>query len=203
MLELDHLAVACTDLAAGQAAVEKALGVPMAPGGRHAHFATHNVLLGLGPGCYLEVIAIDPEAPTPGYPRWFDLDRFSGPPRLHNWICRTQSLEDAVARLPEAGQPVRLARGDLRWRMAVPGDGRLPFDNRFPALIEWEAGDHPAARLPETGCRLTRLVVCHPRAPELEARLTPGLRDPRVVFQTGAPALRAEIATPRGARVLA
>ena len=31
----------------------------MVPGGKHAFMGTHNCLLGLGPGFYLEVIAID------------------------------------------------------------------------------------------------------------------------------------------------
>jgi hypothetical protein len=31
--------------------------------------------------------------------------------------------------LPGTGIPVDLARGDYRWRMAVPADGRLPFDS--------------------------------------------------------------------------
>ncbi|MEL6681592.1 MAG: VOC family protein, partial [Pseudomonadota bacterium] len=37
-LKLDHLAVACTDLAAGTAWVEAQLGVAMQPGGQHVRF---------------------------------------------------------------------------------------------------------------------------------------------------------------------
>ena len=48
MLILDHIAVAATDLGHGTKWVEQALGVPMQPGGQHAHFGTHNTLLGLG-----------------------------------------------------------------------------------------------------------------------------------------------------------
>ena len=55
-------------------------------------FGTHNLLLGLDDGLYLEVISIDPGAPQPAFPRWFDLDRFSGVPRISNWICRTDAL---------------------------------------------------------------------------------------------------------------
>ena len=58
--------------------------------------ATHNRLLGLG-DLYLEVIAADPSAPRPAWPRWFDLDRFTGAPRLTNWICACDDLEAAVA----------------------------------------------------------------------------------------------------------
>ncbi|HMB14182.1 MAG TPA: VOC family protein [Roseovarius sp.] len=200
-MRLDHLAVAAESLDEGRAVVEAALGLALQPGGRHAHFGTHNLLMGLEHGLYLEVIAVDPEAPAPAWPRWFDLDRFHGAPRLSNWICAVDDLEAAIARSPEAGVAVDLARGDLRWRMAVTAEGVLPFDNRFPALIEWQAGGHPSARLAVSGARLERLIVAHPEAQALRAELS-DLSDPRVVFEPGAPGLRAEIATPHGVRVL-
>ena len=148
MVELDHLAVAGETLEAGRAHVEETLGVALQPGGAHARFSTHNMLLGLEDGLYLEVIAVDPQAPAPQTARWFDLDRFAGPPRLSNWICRCDRLESALALSPEgSGAPVDLERGDLRWRMAVPGDGILPFGGCFPALMQWQGAGHPAARL--------------------------------------------------------
>lgn len=203
MLRLDHFAVAAETLEEGRAYAEEALGVELRPGGQHAHFGTHNMLLGLEDGLYLEVIAIDPEAPAPGYARWFDLDRFTGRPRPTNWICNTPDLGAVVERFPQAGGPVPLARGKLRWQMAVPQDGRLPWDNLFPAVIEWQCAQHPAQMLPASGCRLDRLVVTHPEAEALEDALAPVLSDARVVFETGAAALRAELTTPRGACVLA
>ncbi|MFT7058852.1 MAG: hypothetical protein ACJASV_001357, partial [Pseudorhodobacter sp.] len=77
MLRLDHIAVAANTLAEGTAWVEAQLGVTLAPGGQHPLMATHNRLLGLADD-YLEVITINPDAPAPPHPRWFDLDRFSG-----------------------------------------------------------------------------------------------------------------------------
>lgn len=201
-MRLDHFAVAAQSLAAGREWVEERLGLRLEAGGRHPHFGTHNLLLGLEGGLYLEVIAIDPEASAPAHPRWFDLDRFAGAPRPWIWICAVEDLDAALARHPGAGRAVALARGDLRWRMAVPPMGVLPFDNRFPALIEWQGTAHPAARLAASGARLARLVVVHPEAAALRAELGAGLDDARVVFETGAPALRLEIATPHGRRVL-
>jgi hypothetical protein len=198
MLELDHLAIAAETLDEGRAAVEQALGVTLQPGGQHPHFATHNLLLGLEDGLYLEVIAIDPDAPKPRHARWFDLDRFKGAPRLSNWICRTNDLAGAVARAPGAGQRVALSRGDLRWQMAVPDNGILPYGGGYPALIEWQGDAHPAARLTASGCRLLRLIVSHPKADDLQGII----EDPRVVFKAGPAGLKAEIATPGGARVL-
>lgn len=200
MLRLDHLAVSCRTLDDGAAAVEAALGLPLVAGGRHPHMGTHNRLLRLG-DLYLEVIAADPDAPAPAWPRWFDLDHFDGPPRLTNWIAACDDLDAALSDAPEGtGTAVALQRGDLRWRMAVPADGRLPFDGTFPALIQWQ-GPHPAPRLPDTGARLTRLLVAHPDASRLRAALA-GLTDPRLEIEPGARALRAEIDTPGGGRVL-
>lgn len=196
MLRLDHLAISATRLEDGVALVEQLLGVPMAGGGRHRAMSTHNRLISLG-DLYLEVIAVDPEVPPPGRPRWFDLDRFTGPPRLTNWIVATDDIEAALAAGPaEWGSPMQLARGDYRWRMAVPDDGRLPFDGACPALIQWHGTLHPAPALPDYGLRLAHLTVRHPDAAALQAAL--GLDDPRTSFAPGAPGLHAIIDTPTG-----
>jgi len=201
MLTLDHLAVAGETLEEAVAHVEEALGVKMGPGGEHAHFGTHNQLIGLADGLYLEAIAANPAAETLPYPRWFDLDRLEGAPRLGNWICRTDDMDAELARLyVNAGNVVHLTRGDLRWRMAVPDSGALPYDNRFPALIQWDVAVTPAELLTPSGVALVQLEVVHPEAEDLRA--TVGLGDPRVVYLAGAPELRATFDTPHGRRVL-
>lgn len=207
MLTFDHFAVAAETLDEGVEAVEAALGVALGPGGKHARMGTHNRLMGLG-DVYLEVIAIDPEGKAPGRPRWFDIDNFSGAPRVTNWIVRTGDLQAAVAAAPAgAGVPMQFERGDLRWQMAVPEDGRLPFANAFPAMIEWQGAaggaQHPARRLEDVGCRLKRFEIAHPEAEALRATLAPLIADLRVVVVPGpAPRMRAEIETPHGLRVL-
>jgi Glyoxalase-like domain len=200
-LIFDHLAVAALTLAEGVAAVEEALGVALAGGGAHPHMATHNRLLGLG-DLYLEVIAADPDALRPNWPRWFDLDHFAGGPRLTNWVVRCDDLAAAVARGPVGvGVPVALQRGDYRWQMAVPADGKLPFDGGFPALIQWHGALHPAKALPDAGVRLRCLEIAHPQASELRAALG-GLHDARVVITDGAFAIQASFDTPHGLRSL-
>jgi len=200
MLRIDHLAVVCEALADGVAHVEGLLGVALAGGGVHPHMGTHNRLLGLG-DIYLEVIAPDPAAPAPAHPRWFDMDRFTGPPRLTHWIAATDDLAADVALGPAGiGTPLALARGDYRWQMAVPGSGRLPFDGGFPALIQWHGAAHPAAALPDQGLRLSRLEIAHPEATSLRAALAGRLTDARVVIEAGNLALSATIDTPAGPR---
>ncbi|MFM2390959.1 MAG: hypothetical protein RLZZ437_2514 [Pseudomonadota bacterium] len=201
-LRIDHLAVSCVTLADGVAAMEALLGVPMAAGGQHAHMSTHNRLVNLG-DLYLEVIAIDPTSPAPTWPRWFDLDHFSGAPRLTNWVAACDDLGVEVAASPTGvGVPVALSRGDFRWQMAVPTNGRLPFGGCFPALIQWEGAAHPAPRLPDMGLRLERLIIRHPDARGLEQALAGRLSDARLMIAAGAQGLEAHIQTPHGLRVL-
>ncbi len=200
MLTLDHIAVSTAALAPGTAEVEAALGVALLPGGEHAAMGTHNRLLSLGPEEYFELIAIHPGAPGPDQPRWFDLDTFSGPTRATTWICRCADLDAALAAAPEgAGVPWDLARGDLRWRMGVPRDGKLPFRGLFPALIEWQGTVHPAPRLADSGVRLAALRLFSPEAEALRAALAPLIADARVsVLDSAKARMEADLATPSG-----
>src|SRR3982750_3587887 len=96
---LDHLVVAATTLAQGCDYVESGLGVRPQRGGKHPRMGTHNALLRLGPKLFLEVIAIDPAAPAPGRPRWFDLDEprmrasLTDGPRLAHYVARTDDID--------------------------------------------------------------------------------------------------------------
>lgn len=202
-MEFDHIAVSGETLPEAISHVEEALGVSLQPGGQHAVFYTHNALLGLDDGLYLEAIAIDPAAPRPTRPRWFGLDRFAGRPRLTNWICRCDDLSALLAEIElDLGAPVALQRGDLRWQMAVPADGMLPFENSAPALIEWQTPVHPATSLVPSGCRLQRLTITHPHADDLATALASALKDDRIAFETGPRAMSAAFQTPHGPRSL-
>jgi len=200
MLTLDHIAIACEDLGAGTAHVEAAFGVDLSAIGQHPHMGTHNRLMSLGPDEYLEVIAINPAAPGPDQPRWFDLDNFAGPPRITNWIARAPDLEAGLTLAPDGtGRIWDLERGDFRWRMAIPEDGKLPSDGCFPALIEWQGTAHPAPLLPDHGIRLTGLNLTHPAAEALGASLAPLIADPRLHIEPGpAPRITATFSTPAG-----
>jgi len=118
-----------------------------------------------------------------GRPRWFNLDAFSGPPRLTNWILRTKSMEAALAALPDGfGTPISLERGPFKWRMAVPDTGVLPWGGWAPAIIEWEGDAHPAQSLPDSGMRLSNLALHHPNAQEIEQVLGPLIAKDTALF---------------------
>jgi hypothetical protein len=199
---IDHLAVVCRWLGEGVGALEEAFGVEMSPGGQHFAMGTHNKLLSLGPECYLEVISVAPDAPTPGRARWFGLDTMAGPPRLGAWIARTDDMDTAVEALPKGiGAPLALSRGDLSWQITVPSSGVLPFDGVFPAVIDWGDSPHPCTRLPDHGFRLIGLEVRVPDPARYGAALGP-LGGLPVSVVRGMPGLRAIIETPDGPVIL-
>lgn len=206
MIELDHLVVAARTLEEGVAWVEARLGEPMGAGGKHALMSTHNRVLNLGGRRFLEVIAVDPQAPPPGRQRWFSLDepemieRLEQGPALIHWVARTDDIERAV-RATAAGEAeiLSLARGPYRWRMGVPRSGRLAQQGIAPTMIQWDDA-HPCDAAPESGCRLERLVLRHPEAARtLDALRAAGLRgeEPVEAREQGA-GLEARIRTPKG-----
>ncbi|WP_374673260.1 VOC family protein [Ideonella sp.] len=171
---LDHLTVVCRRLAEGVNHVERCLGVPLEPGGAHPRMGTHNALLHLGDDLYLEVLAIDRDAPAPPHPRWFGLDRLSARarPRLAAWAARTQQLNVLTASAPEPiGSPQAMARGGYAWTMGLRDDGTLPLDGAAPLLLQWQSAGHPARQLPDRQCRLRRLDIAHPDPARLQRLL--------------------------------
>ena len=202
MFKLDHLAISCTDLAQGRTKIEALLGLPFQTGGQHAYYGTHNLLMGMEDGLYLELIAIDPSArkQTKG-PRWFGLDHFTGPPRLSNWLCSCADLTKALTiSPPEAGQEVPLQRGYVRWKIAVPPDGGLPYGGAWPSLIEWDKDSaHPTQILTPQPVALQKITVTHPLADKIEQALGGLLHDGRFTLQKGAQiTLSATFKTPKG-----
>ena len=162
---IDHLTVTAPSLAAGVAYVEARLGVALQPGGTHPRMGTHNALLRLGDRLFLEVIAVDPAAPAPGRPRWFDLDRPGDEPRLAAWVARSDDIAATAAASPvPLGQAQPMSRGTLNWLISIPDDGSRPLDGILPMLIQWQSGCHPADSLPDAGCYLVSLAGRHPHA---------------------------------------
>jgi hypothetical protein len=204
-IRFDHLVIAARTLEEGVDWVERRLGVAAGPGGKHDVMGTHNRLVALGPGRFLEVIAIDPEAQAPLQPRWFELDspamhaRLARGPALIHWVARTDDIEAAVGTSPDAPQVLALSRGAFRWKIAVAADGSMPRGGIAPTLIQWFT-QHPTEVLPDCGCRLESLVLQHPDSPAiLHALRFAGLAadDPVQAHHEGN-GLEARIRTPKG-----
>jgi len=209
-IRFDHAVLAARTLAEGVAWLEARLGVPMGAGGKHATMGTHNRLVSLGSGRFIEVIAIDPAAPAPGRPRWFELDtpatqrRLAHGPALVNWVVRSDDIGRAIE-LCAVGRPeiLDLERGAYRWRIGVPASGNLAHDGIVPTIIQW-SGAHPAEALLESGCRLEKLVLRHAEArPTLEGLRRAGLDAAEPIeAEPDGRGLELHVRTPRGIAVL-
>ena len=172
--ELDHLVVVTPTLAIGAKFVTQVLGVEPQAGGSHPLMGTHNLVLRLGTGSYLEIIAIDPDAPRPNRRRWFALDELpsDASPRLATWVARTSGLDAAADRVARRlGNIETMTRGSLRWRITIPSDGALVQGGLVPSFIEWQSAVHPAASMRESGCSLSMLEAFHPEPDFLREEL--------------------------------
>jgi hypothetical protein len=206
---IDHITITAPTLAAGAELVRQTLGVMPQTGGEHPRMGTHNLLLRLGEGMFLEVIAPNPRAMAPARPRWFALDTLAtdAAAALTNWVARTPNMQASLAASTEdLGQAQPMSRGALNWLITFPEDGSLPLGGVAPALIEWHTDAPPAARLPDQGLSLDRLVLFHPE-PQRITRLLSALRLQGPVAVEAppdgrTPGLVTHISTPQGLRLL-
>ncbi|HJW55360.1 MAG TPA: VOC family protein [Burkholderiaceae bacterium] len=206
---IDHITVTAPTLEAGAEFVRQALGVTPQVGGEHPRMGTHNLLLRLGDSLFLEVIASNPRAPAPPRPRWFALDtlRPNSAPSLSTWVARTPDIHATASACSEPlGNIEPMSRGALNWLITIPADGALPLNGIAPALIEWQAEVHPAAKLQDHGLSLAKIEIFHSE-PERISRLllSIGLEGPLSISLPGGnrtACLVAHINTPQGLRVL-
>ena len=203
-MTVDHLVYGVADLGAGVAELAGRLGVRAAPGGKHVGRGTHNALLGLGGGAYLEIIAVDPEQPAARAPL-FALGALRLP-RLVGWACAAPDIEERVRAARRRGyepgpvEAMSRATGDgsvLRWRLTPPSPAsRLVV----PFLIDWGDTPHPSRTAP-AGVRLVELSAEEPAPRPSRAALEALGVDVRI--EPGAePALIATLDAPSGRVVL-
>lgn len=199
-LELDHLIVAGPDLAGLVAAFAAQTGARAVPGGRHAGQGTHNALVGLGPGRYLELLAPDPEQADGDFRAGI---AYLGAPALHTWCARAGSADEVAARVVAAGLaprrlPMSRRRPDgvtLHWELLF-ADGH-PYGGLVPFFIDWRGSPHPSEQLaPQLAWE--GLTLAHPDARGL-GRLLAALGGPPAGVCVEAAAAPALTATWRGA----
>jgi hypothetical protein len=173
---VDHLVYATPDLNQGIEEIEKLLGVKATPGGQHPGRGTRNALVRLGPTAYLEIIAPDPEQPTPTEPRSFGIDGLKQS-KIVTWAMKATDL--AQLRNQAVGKGVLYdevrsggrQRPDgikLSWQTINPlvpeAEGILPF------FIDWGHSPHPADTAAK-GATLLTLRAEHPNPKSVNALL--------------------------------
>jgi hypothetical protein len=178
---LDHLVYACPDLAAATGEVEELVGCATSPGGVHLGLGTRNVLLGLGPGRYLEIIGPDPGQADPARPRPFGIDQLEAP-RLVTYAVRppqnSGGIDAYCARAAACGLDLgtprsmqrRTPSGEvLSWQLALPPEPL--FDGLVPFVIDWGLSPHPSAALAGQRVELVELGAVSSRVEELRQAL--------------------------------
>ncbi len=188
---LDHLVYATPDLEASCRDLEIRLGVRASAGGQHPERGTHNALMSIGAGVYLEIIGPDPLQPEIR-PVWFGIDQLTAP-KLITWAVRVDGLEAFVKEISPNAKVGAIRSGSrktpegsiLSWQLTEPqlvqGVGLVPF------LIEWHSHEHPAHSA-ITGPRLVQLRIEHPE-PELIRKQLNALRLEVAIEQGSNPAL--------------
>lgn len=208
--KIDHFAIGADTLDLGVADLENRLGVIVPRGGKHDAMSTHNCVMQAGNECFLELIAIDPDAPAdPGRIRWFTLDdpatqaRLSVQPQALCWVVGTDDLDGVLAASPvDLGEVVQFTRGDRSWRLTVPKDGSLPMNGLLPAFIEWSPGPHPSTAQQDLGVRLDKVQLSHPEPASLSKLLQALQVDHLAEVSTGDLGLSFALSTPKGAVVI-
>ncbi|HVE63289.1 MAG TPA: VOC family protein [Mycobacteriales bacterium] len=149
---IDHIIYAHPDLDAAAAEIGDRFGVNAAGGGQHPGKGTHNRVLGLGSGTYLEMIAPDPRQPEPSEPRPYGVEGITRG-QLVGWALACDDIEGAVERARSAGfDPGGVVDGQrisptgelLQWRVSRNAHtaGLVPF------LSSWGDSSHPAIDAP-------------------------------------------------------
>ena len=204
--KIDHFAIGCSSLAAGVTSLKNSLGVEVPNGSKHDLMSTHNCVMQSGNESFLELIAVDPDAPAPGRTRWFTLDdpkttaRLAERPRALCWVVSTDNLDEIVAAGPvDLGEIVTFVRGERSWRLTVPADGHLPENALLPAFIEWSPGPHPSTGQQNLGVVLNRVQLHHPDPESVTDKLAQLKVDHLATVTQGAEAaLSFELSTPGG-----
>lgn len=133
---IDHIVIVARDLAEAVANYERA-GFTVTPGGEHVGGATHNALISLADGTYVELIAFrEPDRPQP-HRWWGRLTRGEG---LVDYALLSDDLTGEARRAEASGLRLRgpvdggRQRPDgikLIWRSfffeSAPGETALPF----------------------------------------------------------------------------
>ena len=195
---LDHLLIGAADLEGASEEFARATGVRPVYGGRHPR-GTHNALVALDGGAYLELVAVRPGATRPAsFP---ELSPADGLVPI-GWAVaggELAELRGAIERAgfaltaPQPGSRVTPAGATLEWRTF----GLATKLANAPFFIVWSpATPHPSTTSP-AGCALRRFAIASPDAEPL-GRLATALALPVEIAPAATPGFALEVDCPRG-----
>ena len=196
--QVDHILLGIDDLDRGMEQFEKLTGVRPVYGGKHPR-GTHNALVSLGDGTYLEILALQPNVAPPK--EYEDLKKLNALTPI-GWAVSSKDSAQLRSRLTSAGLAVSEpspgsrttpAGKELSWQTFGLEDA---FEEA-PFFIVWSPQSaHPSTTSP-TGCRLQQWRVAGPHLKKLEQLRT--ALDLRVdVAEAPSTTLRLSLNCPKG-----
>lgn len=134
LIGIDHVLIAVEDLDIAVETYER-LGFQVLRGGKHPNMGTHNALVPLADGTYLELIGVwDRELAAQAAP--FVLAALERENRLARFVLASDNLDADVIAIrargfdigdAQAGERERPDGQKVAWRAAFPADARFPF----------------------------------------------------------------------------
>ena len=196
--QIDHVILGIDDLDRGVKAFEAATGVKPVYGGKHPG-GTHNALVSLGEGIYLEILAVQDGVTVKG--DYADLKALKTLTPV-GWAVSSKDSAQLRNRLsaagiavsePEAGSRITPSGSSLSWHSLALKESSA----ERPFFIVWsEQTAHPSTTSP-SGCKLQQWSIASPRVKDLE-QLRQAL-DLRVdIAEAKASSMRLALACPKG-----
>lgn len=149
-LPIDHIVYAFPDLISGIEYIRELLAVEPVYGGRHLNFGTHNALVGLSQGIYLEILAPDPDNARVKSPRWMGVDALNTSGIITRIALKTNNINEDLKMietidnrtlLSGKGNRITNTGESLSWHMSYPF--ATPLVDPVPFLVQWETDFHP------------------------------------------------------------
>ncbi len=200
---LDHIVYCVPDLKIAMAAFSEKFGIPIPFGGQHLTQGTHNAIMNLGEGCYLEFLAIDKFNTSIQAPRWMGIDLLESQ-KITRWALKTKNIfADAVVLKQADFTHHEIKKGSrktpdgntLKWELIVPLG--KPEVDVLPFMVDWKDSIHPTVNLPDI-CKLKAIRLTHPDG----NKLTPILNELGLDLEIGVgeeTRIEIEVETPNGA----
>jgi imidazolonepropionase-like amidohydrolase len=165
--QMDHILLGASDLERAMIEFERVTGVRPQYGGKHP-FGTHNALVSLGNGLYIELIALQPGAkPPPFFPQLAALENLTQNLTPIGWAASITAPQQTRQRLDSEGLHIGEARAGSRIK---PGGTTLQWEvfelerqlRGAPLFISWAPDSvHPSTTSP-TGCKLQSFTIATP-----------------------------------------
>lgn len=153
MYRIDHIVYSVLDLEEGVRHISETLGCSVMMGGQHLDQGTHNALLNLGDGAYLEIIAADPTNHKVGRKHWMGLDHIEENCTTR-FALKSENIDQDLLKLKPLksnlstvfdGSRMRPDGSTLTWRMSLPHHS--PRIEELPFFVEWQGDIHPTQSL--------------------------------------------------------